>query len=40
VLFGARLLVVAGSLTGEWLSVQQVFSLDAGFRFGHQVSSM
>jgi nitric oxide reductase subunit B len=36
VLFGALLLVVAGSLAGEWLSVQQVFSLDAGFWFGHQ----
>ncbi len=35
-LFGALLLVVAGSLAGEWLSVQQVFSLDAGFWFGHQ----
>jgi nitric oxide reductase subunit B len=36
VLFGALLLVVAGSLAGEWLSVQQVFSLNAGFWFGHQ----
>ena len=36
VLFGALLLVVAGSLAGEWLSVQQAFSLDAGFWFGHQ----
>jgi nitric oxide reductase subunit B len=36
VLFGALLLVVAGSLAGEWLSIQQYFSLDAGFWFGHQ----
>jgi nitric oxide reductase subunit B len=36
VLFGALLLVVTGSLAGEWLSIQQVFSLDAGFWFGHQ----
>ncbi len=36
VLFGALVLVVVGSLTGEWLSVQQVFNLDMGFWFGHQ----
>ncbi|GAB6909518.1 nitric-oxide reductase large subunit [Desulfosarcina cetonica] len=36
VLFGALLLVVAGSLAGEWLSIQQVFSLDSGFWFGLQ----
>ncbi|HEY8514540.1 MAG TPA: nitric-oxide reductase large subunit [Candidatus Binatia bacterium] len=36
VLFGALLVVVLGSLAGEWLSVQQVFGLDAGFWFGHQ----
>ncbi len=35
-LFGALLLVVAGSLVGEWLSVQQVFGLNAGFWFGQQ----
>ncbi|BDD88906.1 nitric-oxide reductase large subunit [Desulfofustis limnaeus] len=35
-LFGALLLVVVGSLAGEWLSVKQVFSLDHGFWFGHQ----
>jgi nitric oxide reductase subunit B len=35
-LFSALLLVVTGSLLGEWLSVQQVFSLDASFWFGHQ----
>lgn len=36
VLFGALLLVVVGSLAGEWLSVKQVFGLDAGFWLGHQ----
>lgn len=36
VLFGALLLVVSGSLAGEWLSVQQMFDLDTGFWFGHQ----
>jgi len=36
VLFGALLVVVTGSLAGEWLSVQQQLSLDAGFWFGHQ----
>lgn len=36
VLFAALLLVVTGSLAGEWLSVKQVFSLDTGFLFGHQ----
>lgn len=36
VLFGALLLVVVGSLTGEWLGVQQAFSLDNNFWFGHQ----
>jgi nitric oxide reductase subunit B len=36
VLFGALLLVVAGSLGGEWLSIQQVFDLNTGFWFGHQ----
>lgn len=36
VLFGALVFVVAGSMLGEWLSVQQVFSLDAGFWFGQQ----
>ena len=39
VLFGALLLVVVGSMVGEWLGVQQVFSLDnnfygAGFNWG------
>lgn len=36
VLFGALLLVVTGSLVGEWLSVKQVFSLENSFLFGHQ----
>ncbi len=36
VLFGALLVVVAGSLAGEWLSIQQVFDLETGFWFGHQ----
>jgi len=36
VLFGALLLVVAGSLAGEWLAIQQRLGLGAGFWFGHQ----
>lgn len=36
VLFGALLLVVVGSLTGELLSIHQKLGLDAGFWFGHQ----
>jgi nitric oxide reductase subunit B len=36
VLFGALLLVVVGSLAGEWLSIAQRLSLRAGFWFGHQ----
>ena len=35
-LFGALLLVVVGSLAGEWLSIHQKLSLNAGFWFGHQ----
>jgi nitric oxide reductase subunit B len=35
-LFGALLLVVAGSLAGEYLSIHQRLGLDAGFWFGHQ----
>jgi nitric oxide reductase subunit B len=35
-LFGALLVVVAGSLTGEWLSIQQRLGLTAGFWLGHQ----
>ena len=36
VLFGALLLVVAGSLAGEALSIHQKLGLNAGFWFGHQ----
>lgn len=36
VLFGALLLVVVGSLTGELLSVNHKLSGDAWFYFGHQ----
>ncbi|MEZ6186839.1 MAG: nitric-oxide reductase large subunit [Planctomycetota bacterium] len=36
VLFGALLLVVVGSLAGEWVSIHQHLGLDAGFWFGHQ----
>jgi nitric oxide reductase subunit B len=36
VLFGALLLIVAGSLTGEWLSVQNKLSDAASFLWGHQ----
>jgi nitric oxide reductase subunit B len=35
-LFGALLVVVAGSLTGEWLSVQNRLSDAASFLWGHQ----
>jgi nitric oxide reductase subunit B len=35
-LFGALVLVVGGSLVGEWLSVQQKLGGDAWFWFGHQ----
>jgi nitric oxide reductase subunit B len=35
-LFGALVLVVGGSMVGEWLSVRQVFGLDLGFWLGHQ----
>jgi nitric oxide reductase subunit B len=35
-LFGALLIVVVGSLAGEWLSIRQKLGLDAGFWFGHQ----
>lgn len=35
-LFGALLLIVVGSLAGEWLSVQRHLSGDAWFWFGHQ----
>src|SRR5690606_25061996 len=36
VLFGALLVVVVGSLTGEWLSVQNKLSDEVSFYFGHQ----
>jgi len=36
VLFGALLLVVVGSLTGEWLGVMQKLDLVSNFWFGHQ----
>lgn len=36
VLFGALLLVVVGSLTGEALSIHQRLGLNQGFWFGHQ----
>lgn len=36
VLFGALLLVVGGSLAGQYLSIHQKLGLDAGFWFGHQ----
>jgi nitric oxide reductase subunit B len=36
ILFGALVVVVAGSLTGEWLSVQNKLGDAAAFYFGHQ----
>ncbi len=36
VLFGALLLVVGGSLAGEWFAVQQKLGTGATFWFGHQ----
>ncbi|AKS42932.1 nitric-oxide reductase large subunit [Wenzhouxiangella marina] len=36
VLFGALLVVVVGSMTGEWFAVQQRLGLDASFWIGHQ----
>lgn len=35
ILFGALLIVVLGSMTGEWLSVKGYLSGDAWFYFGH-----
>ena len=35
-LFGALLVIVAGSMAGEWFSVQQKMGLTASFWFGHQ----
>ena len=36
VLWVALVIVVLGSMTGEWLGVQQYFDLDMNFLFGHQ----
>jgi nitric oxide reductase subunit B len=36
VLFGALLLIVVGSLTGEWMSIQNKLSDNASFLWGHQ----
>ena len=36
VLFGALLLVVVGSLAGEWMSIQNTMSDTVSFYFGHQ----
>ncbi|MGO9242906.1 MAG: nitric-oxide reductase large subunit [Bryobacteraceae bacterium] len=36
VLFGALLVIVAGSMTGQWLSIMNRLSDDAAFRWGHQ----
>lgn len=36
VLWVALVVVVLGSMAGEWLGVQQYFSLDNNFLFGHQ----
>ncbi len=35
-LFTALLVIVLGSMAGEWLSVKQKLSADASFMFGHQ----
>ncbi len=36
VLWAALVVIVVGSMAGEWLAVQQVFSLDMNYVFGHQ----
>lgn len=36
ILFGALLLVVVGSMSGQWLSIQNKLSATASFFFGHQ----
>ena len=36
ILFGALLFIVVGSLTGEWLSIQNKLSDSAAFLWGHQ----
>lgn len=35
-LWAALVVIVVGSMAGEWLAVQQVFSLDMNYIFGHQ----
>ncbi|MCK6486502.1 MAG: nitric-oxide reductase large subunit [Phycisphaerae bacterium] len=35
-LFGCLLVIVVGSLAGQWFSVQQRLGFEAGFWFGHQ----
>ncbi|ABI73089.1 nitric-oxide reductase large subunit [Shewanella frigidimarina] len=36
ILWGALVVIVLGSMAGEWLGVQQYFDLDMNFLFGHQ----
>ncbi len=36
VLLGALIVVVAGSMAGEWLAIRQSLDLDTSFWFGHQ----
>jgi nitric oxide reductase subunit B len=36
VLFGCLLIIVAGSMAGQWLAVQQRLGFEANFWFGHQ----
>ncbi len=36
VLFAALIVVVLGSMIGEWAGVQQVFDIDTNYWFGHQ----
>lgn len=36
VLFGALIVVVGGSMIGQWFSIRQELGLDAGYWFGHQ----
>jgi nitric oxide reductase subunit B len=36
ILFGALIIVVAGSMTGEWMSIEHKFSGNLWFYFGHQ----
>ncbi len=39
VLFGALLVVVVGSMVGQWLSVKQRLTPDGWFYFGHRATS-